>query len=113
ASTPAKVAAVGYLINLMLISFFDSFSATPETRSRSVMAVGEHYGGMGVEHRWAGEEKLCSKKAAGCSTALLRDVRFSPESGHSAAHIKCPHWAICAKSGHSLFVQALNYALAC
>jgi hypothetical protein len=43
----------------MLISFFDSFSATPETRSRSVMAVGEHYGGMGVEHRWAGEEKLC------------------------------------------------------
>src|SRR5262249_10088060 len=100
-------------INLMLISFFDSFSATPETRSRSVMAVGGNYGGMGVEHRWAGGEKICSKKAAGCSTGPPPDVRFSSQNGHSAAPIKCTHWAICAKSGHSLFVQALNYALAC
>src|SRR5262249_21164986 len=31
--------------------------------------------------------------------AAITDVRFTPESGHSAVHVECPLWAI---SGHRL-----------
>jgi hypothetical protein len=41
---------------------------------------------------------------------VLNNVRYASDSDHSRYESELTLWA---RSGHSLFVQALNYAIAC